>query len=310
MMTWSARFSRRNVCRRILGLGALASVGLLLDGCGRKAPSQREAAASDAVYIPPVSGAPGSLEWAVAGEWRSRDDRARDVWRHPVQTLRFWGLKPGMTVLEFWPGVGWYTDILAPYLARNGGTLIAAQLPPNGDPAQARILEAYRKKLAARPGLYGQPHLTAFGPTTGALAPDSSVDLAIIARNLHDWMMGGFVDKAFHDAFKALKPGGVLSIEDHRGTPGAVQDVLASDGYVQESYVKQLAMEAGFLFDSSSEINANPKDNHSHPFGVWTLPPTRQSAPTGRPEDARFDHKPYDAIGESDRMTLRFVKPK
>ena len=216
-----------------------------------------------------------------------------------------------MTVLEFWPGAGWYSDIVGPYLARSGGKLIGAQFQAgaSADPAQAQVMDAYRQKLAARPGLYGEPVQTAFGPTSGPMAPDGGVDLALMLLNVHNFMTAGIADKAFHDAFKALKPGGVLGVEEHRAAPGGVQDVLASTGYVQEDYVKQLAMENGFRFDGASEINANPKDTRSYPFGVWTLPPTRQSAPTGKPDDPAFDHAKYDAIGESDRMTLRFVKP-
>jgi predicted methyltransferase len=301
----STRISRRSVCH--LALSGAASA--LLAACGRKA-GKAAAPGSDLSSAGPIGPAPGALEWAASGDWRSAADKARDIWRHPVQTLRFWGLKPGMTVLEFWPGIGWYSDILAPYLSRSGGKLIAAQFQvgSSGDPAEARILDSYRKKFADRPGLYGEPELTAFGPSSGPAAAPASVDLAIF-ENVHSWMMGGIVDKAFREAFKALKPEGVLGIEENRAAPGAVQDVLASDGYVQEDYVKQLAAEAGFRFDGSSEINANPKDDRNHPFGVWTLPPTRQSAPAGQPDDPRFDHSRYDAIGESDRMTLRFVKP-
>ena len=128
-------------------------------------------------------------------------------------------------------------------------------------------------------------------------------------RNIHNWMAAGIVDKAFRDAFAALKPGGVLGVEEHRADVGTVQDALAASGYVQQDYVIQLAREAGFALDAASEINANPKDDKDHPFGVWTLPPTRLSAPRGQPPKEGFDHAPYDAIGESDRMTLRFNKP-
>jgi predicted methyltransferase len=215
-----------------------------------------------------------------------------------------------MTVVEFWPGIGWYSDIIAPYLARGGGKLIAAQfqIGAQGDPAQAKILDGYRRKLAARPGLYGQPELTAFGAASGPVAAAASADL-VIFENVHSWMAAGIVDKAFREAFRALKPGGVLGVEENRDAPGGVQDVLALSGYVQEDYVKQLAVEAGFRFAEASEINANPQDDRNHPFGVWTLPPTRQSAPAGKPDNSNFDHSKYDAIGESDRMTLRFVKP-
>jgi predicted methyltransferase len=303
---WSARFSRRSFC---LNAASLGGAGLLLDGCGRKA--QTAASGENPAAVGPSGPSPGALEWAASGDWRPAADKARDAWRHPVQSLRFWGLKPGMTVLEFWPGAGWYSDIIGPYLARSGGKLIGAQFQAgaSGDPAEAQITDAYRKKLAARPGLYGEPVLTAFGPTSGPVAPDGSVDLVLMLLNIHNFMTAGIADKAFHDAFKALKPGGLLGVEEHRGTPGGVQDVLASDGYVQEDYVKQLAMENGFRFDGASEINANPKDTRSYPFGVWPRPPPRLSAPTGQPDNLKFDHAKYDAIGESDRMTLRFVKP-
>ncbi|MBP7651143.1 MAG: methyltransferase, partial [Phenylobacterium sp.] len=133
--------------------------------------------------------------------------------------------------------------------------------------------------------------------------------LVLFLRNLHNWMAAGIAEKAFHDAFVALKPGGVLGVEEHRASPGAVQDVLAADGYVQQAYVIQLAQEAGFILDKTSEINANPRDTKDHPFGVWTLPPVRRSSPRGQPDDPTFNHAKYDAIGESDRMTVRFVKP-
>lgn len=282
-----------------------AAAALALTGCGRKVATSAPEAA------PSGGPAPASLAWAVDGDWRSKADRARDAWRHPAETLSFWGLKPGQTVAEFWPGAGWYTDILAPFLAATGGKLYAAQfqVDPVARPAEAQLVDAYAKKLAAMPALYGQPTITAFGPTSGPAAPAGSVDLAIFARDLSCWMPAGLAEKAFHDAFAALKPGGVLGIEENRGAPGGVQDVLATDGYVQEAYVKRMAQEAGFTFDGASEINANPKDIKAYPFGAWTLPPWRMSAPKGKPDDPKFDHSKYDAIGESDRMTLRFVKP-
>ena len=252
-----------------------------------------------------------TLEEAVAGAWRLPQDRARDAWRHPVETLTFWGLKPGDTVVEFWPGAGWYTDILAPFLAASGGKLYAANLQADdpGEPAAAEIVAAYRRKLREKPKLYGDVEITAFGPTSGPVAPANSADLVLFLRNLHNWMAAGIAEKAFHDAFAALKPGGVLGIEEHRADPGGVPDLLAADGYVQQAYVIQMAKEAGFILDKASEINANPKDTKDHPFGVWTLPPVRRSSPRGQPEDPTFDHTKYDAIGESDRMTLRLIKP-
>jgi predicted methyltransferase len=254
---------------------------------------------------------PMTLEDAVAGSWRSPADKARDAWRHPVESLRFWGLKSGQTVVEFWPGAGWYTDILAPYLAAGGGKLYAANLEAT-DPANSaarEVVQAYRDRLAANPKLYGKVEVTAFGPASGPVAPPGSADLVLFLRNLHDWMAAGVAEKAFRDAYAALKPGGVLGVEEHRADPSGVPDPLAADGYVQQAYVVKLAQEAGFVLDQASEINANPKDTRDHPFGVWTLPPVRRSSPLGQAPDPRFDHAKYDAIGESDRMTLRFVKP-
>jgi predicted methyltransferase len=281
----------------------LAGAGLALAGCGKgkpKAPAEPKAKVTA-----------GTIAWAVAGPWRAAEDRARDPARHPAESLAFWGLKPGATVVEFWPGAGWYTDIIAPFLASTGGKFYAANLQAGdpGEPAAIQVVEAYRTKLAADRKLYGEPVITAFGPTTGAAAPAASADLVLFLRNLHNWMAAGIADKAFKDAYAALKPGGVLGIEEHRQPSGGVQDVLAANGYVQEAYVRRLAQDAGFRFDKASEINANPKDTHDHPFGVWTLPPVRASSPRGKPPNPAFDHAKYDAIGESDRMTLRFTKP-
>jgi predicted methyltransferase len=171
------------------------------------------------------------------------------------------------------------------------------------------VVQALDARLKSRPDLYGEVTTTEFGPTSGAVAPAGTADLVLFLRNLHNWMAAGVAEKAFHDAFEALKPGGALGIEEHRAAPGGAQDPLAADGYVQQAYVIQMATETGFAFDKASEINANPKDDRDHPFGVWTLPPVRRSSPRGQPDDPAFDHAKYDAIGESDRMTLRFVKP-
>ncbi|HEX6866406.1 MAG TPA: methyltransferase, partial [Caulobacteraceae bacterium] len=215
---------------------------------------------------------PKTIEDAVAGDWRPEADKARDKFRHPVQTLNFFGLKQAMTVVEFWPGAGWYTDILAPFLAATGGKLYAANVEPLDD-VRRQAVEAYKKKLAARRRLYGAVSVTAFGVTSGPVAPPGSADLALFFRNIHNWMAAGIADKAFADAFAALKPGGVLGVVEHRADPAMVQDAAAASGYVQQDYVIELAREAGFALDARSEINANPKDTKDHPFGVWTLPP-------------------------------------
>ena len=240
---------------------------------------------------------------------RAPADKDRDVWRHPEASLLFWGLKPGMTVIDVDPGTGWWTDILAPYLARTGGHYIAAV----GDLADPKLSDEARKGRAAfeakyvgHPQLYGDVTLVGFGRASGPLAPAGSVDLVLISRETHNWVTNGFIDKAFADFHAALNPGGVLAIEDHRAPAGA--DPKRGDGYIPESYVIDRAKADGFAFAARSDINANPKDTKDYPFGVWTLPPTRRSAPGGQPPDPAFDHAKYDAIGESDRMTLKFVK--
>jgi predicted methyltransferase len=278
----------------------------LLAGCKgtSRAPVTSEVPADGA------SSTTGSLEWAVGGDWRAAD-RPRDRWLHPLETLRFLGLKPDQEVVEFWPGRGLWTEILAPYLARNNGTLYAAsfQLGAQADPAEASIVQRFKDRFGGDHRLYGDVHMTEFGPTSPPVAPAGSADLALFLLKLHEWMAAGLADKAFHDAFAALKPGGVLGVVQHRANIGGLQDPAATNGYVQEPYVKRLAAEAGFADVSSSEANANPNDTKDHPFGVWTLPPERLSAPRGAPADPNFNHAKYDLIGESDRMTLKFRRP-
>lgn len=281
---------------------AFLASGLALAACHKPADG-----------APPPASAKGinTLAEAVAGAWRTPQDRARDRWRHPAESLAFWGLGPGMTVVEFWPGAGWYTDIIAPFLAGTHGKLHVANIDADdpAEPAARQAAEAFAAKLKSQPRLYGEVALTEFSATSGPVAPAGSCDLALFLRNLHNWMAAGIAEKAFHDAFAALKPGGVLGLEEHRAVPGGVQNALAPDGYVLEAYAVELAEAAGFRLSGKSEINANPKDSKGHPFGVWTLPPTRLSAPRGQPAQPNFDHTRYDLIGESDRMTLRFVKP-
>lgn len=271
----------------------LAGGAALLAACDRGEPAP-------AGFVDP-------LDAAVAGAWRPASDRARDAWRHPAETLRFFGLQPAQTVAEFWPGAGWYTAILAPYLKVAGGRLIAVQVDPAAGGADAELVGRFRERFSnAR--VFGRPMIAAFGPETPPPAPADSVDLVLFLRNLHNWMSAGLAEKAFADAHVILRAGGVLGVEQHRAALDAPQDPLAASGYVQQAYVRRLAEEAGFAFDGASEINANPADNREHPFGVWTLPPVRRASLPGTPPDPAFDHAPYEAIGESDRMTLRFRK--
>mgnify|MGYP001485190851 CR=1 FL=1 len=251
----------------------------------------------------------GSLAWAIAGPWRI--DPERDQWRHPLQTLLFWGLEPGMSVLEVLPGRGWYTAILAPYLAANGGQLTVAGFDPqNGSMAQRETMAAFDARFNADPSLYGHITRTSVrGEGGAALAPANSIDLAILANNVHTLMAEGVAERLFRDVLTALKPGGAFGVEQHRAASTGLQDPLAGTGYVQEAYVKALAQEAGFEFVAASDVNANPRDTRDHPFGVWTLPPTLRTSPLGQPDNPAFNSAPYQAIGESDRMTLKFRKP-
>jgi predicted methyltransferase len=249
----------------------------------------------------------GSLSWAIAGPWRL--DAHRDRWRRPLQTLLFWGLTGEMTVLEVLPGRGWYTSILAPYLASNGGKLIAASFDPNSaSPARREVLAAWEDRFGSNEKLFGDIERAIVAPGVPLAAP-GSVDLAILANVLHTLMAEGGAERVFADVAAALKPGGVLGVEQHRASSGGMQSPSAESGYVQEAYVRALAQESGLEFVQGDDINANPRDTRDHPFGVWTLPPDLRTAPLGQPPDDKFDTSPYEAIGESDRMTLKFRKP-
>ena len=247
---------------------------------------------------------------AIDDPRRPAADRARDVYRHPGESLTFWGLKRGETVIDVNPGTGWWTDIIAPYLAASGGRYIAAGADLN-NPALSdgarKDRAAFEAKYADK-AVYGDVSVVGFGKVSGQLAPPNTVDLVLVSREIHNWaQVDGFTQKAFGDFYSALKPGGILAIEEHRAIEGA--DPKKGDGYLPESYVVAEARKAGFALAARSEINANPKDTRNHPFGVWTLPPTSRSSPFGQPANPQFDHAPYLAIGESDRMTLKFVKP-
>ena len=256
-------------------------------------------AAGPAGAIPKGAWADGALAQAVNSTERSPKFVARDKYRHPRESLSFWGLKPGMTVLEIWPSGGYWTEILAPYTKATNGKYIAA-IESASSPLPAKFSDKAK---------YGDIAVTQFNEKSPALAAPGTADFLLTSRNIHDWMgTPGMPEKAFRDFYAVLKPGGILAVEQHRADPRPMKP-NASDGYMSTAAVKKLAGDAGFIYEDSSEINANPKDTKDHPFGVWTLPPTRRSAASGQPADPKFDHTKYDAIGESDRMTLRFRKP-
>ncbi len=258
---------------------------------------------------PPKFAEDAPLVEAIAGAWRPAADKARDKYRHPLESLTFWGLHPGTVVADLEPGGGYWTQILAPYERLTGGRYIAGVADLN-NPALSEGGKKGRETFAARfadAAVYGKVELANFGPKSAPFAAPGSVDIVLTSRELHNWAPAGRIDKIMGDAYAALKPGGYLAVEDHRADPRP-ETAGMKDGYIATATVIAAAKKAGFVLDAQSEINANPKDTKDHPFGVWTLPPSRQASADGKPDPA-FDHAKYDAIGESDRMTLRFRKP-
>ncbi len=257
------------------------------------------------------------LEAAVKGPARASAHVVRDIHRHPVESLTFWGLKPGLTVIEAQPGTGYWTEILAPYAKATGGRYVATA-PDVDAPSANEATRTGRKAFEARyadEAKFGKVAFAGFGPESRPLGAPASADLVLTARNIHNWVWSGMIDKAMADFYAVLKPGGVLAIEEHRADPRP-QATEGRDGYLSIATVVALAEKAGFRLVAQSDINANPKDTKDHVFGVWTLPPYRAKAfPTftkdwpGRPANVAYDAAKYEAIGESDRMTLRFVKP-
>ncbi len=289
------RRTHRQIRRALFGLGLGLALGL------------------GPVVASPSFAADKALTAAVAGPWRSYESRARDVYRHPEAALSFWGLRPGMTIVELEPGnKGWWVEILAPYAKATGGHYIAA-LPDRTEPgiteaslaARTKAHAAFAEEVADK-AIYGNASAIDFGPKKlGALAPQSA-DMVLVARSFHNWARSGRTEPYLQAIATLLKPGGVLAVEQHRIPAGSEQK--PDTGYVTEAYVIEAAQKAGLVLEARSEINANPKDEHNHPFGVWTLKPIRSSSDASRTlsPDERVQ---YDAIGESDRMTLRFRKP-
>lgn len=242
------------------------------------------------------------LDAVLKGDWRSAADQARDKYRHPVKTLAFFEVKPDMTVIEITPGGGWYAKVLAPWLADDGHYVAAVMKPKEAKSEAAQNETTLQKLFKAHPAQFGNADVVEFDRNAPEFGPADSADRVLTFRNAHNWVMGGFAPAMFKGFFKVLKPGGVLGVVDHRADKGADVDKVKGSGYLPLAYVIKLATDAGFTLDAESEINANPKDTHDHPKGVWTLPPTLT---LGDKDKAK-----YETIGESDRMTLRFIKPK
>ena len=288
-----------NSLRKSVGF-ALASASILaLSACGNSAVT----ASTDA----PTAQQTQAVTLAeIAAHPRRADQAARDKFRNPVQTLEFFGIEPSMNVGEVWGG--WYTPIIAPYLASGGGTYTAILYQEEGSERAVARNQAFKDKFVGAEGM-GNIEIASFGKNEAPITAPDSLDMLLTFRNVHNWMGGGYADKAFADFYAALKPGGILGVVEHRLPESSVQDPKGRSGYVQESYMKDLAKRAGFEFVGSSEVNSNPRDTADHPVGVWTLPPRSAVPKEGSPEAKDFDAALYKNIGESDRATLMFRKP-
>jgi len=294
-------------------LALAASLALVLAACGSSPPPAPAAAvapvakpANDQPTEPPPPQSADQpfaqkLDVVLAGAWRSEQNKARDQYRHPKQTLEFFGLAPGMSLIELTPGGGWYAEILAPLLKGSGAYTAAIVTPKKKEGEDAADMDALSKKFAADPADFGEAKVEQFDVKAPNFGPANSADMVVTFRNVHNWVMADAAPGMFKAFFDVLKPGGVLGVVDHRAAPDAELEKIKKSGYLPEDYVVKLATDAGFQLDAKSQINANPKDDRDHPEGVWTLPPSLALKDK--------DREKYLAIGESDRMTLRFVKP-
>jgi len=249
----------------------------------------------------PVGAKDADLAKAISGTHRSENFVARDAARKPQQVLEFVGIKPTMSVIEISPGAGYWTEILGPYL-KDKGTYYTTVSPASGGERAVQAANNWKAKLEANKAIYGDVKTAEFGRGVTDIVPEGSVDMVLTFRNVHNWMMGGMADDAFAAFYKALKPGGVLGVEEHRGRTDQPQDPQARSGYVREDYTIALAEKAGFKFVGKSEVLANPKDTKDYEGGVWTLPPTLRLGDK--------DRQKYLAIGEADNFLLKFEKPK
>jgi len=275
--------------RKILAAAtALCTAVLLAGGCVTPQSSREETAAA--------------LDRVLAGGTRTEANRARDIYRHPRETLLFFGVRPELRVAEIWPEPGWYTEILAPLL-KTSGHYLAVTMAPNPESKYITETEArFDGFLTEHAADFGTVERSSLGSSGADIAAPGSLDLILTFRNLHNWLEDGSAPQVIASFFRALKPGGVLGVEDHRAAPGAPVDEKARNGYVNEDYAVRLIESAGFRLVAKSEINSNPNDTKDYEQGVWTLPPTFRLG--------NKDRERYAAIGESDRFTLKFVKPR
>jgi len=241
------------------------------------------------------------LNNAVHAQTRTPDMIARDAARHPAAELAFFGITPRSNVVEIWPWTGYWTQILAPYLHEQGTYTLAMGVPDSADHANGfAMTPSFRALLDAHPEVYGKGTLTMFGPHHPDLALPGSADLVLTFRNLHNWMGSGDAPEMLAAIHRALKPEGVLGVEDHRANTKTAQDPKAHNGYVRQDYAVALVEKAGFRLVGTSEVNSNPRDTADHPYGVWTLPPSYAMG--------AVDHDKYTAIGEADNFVLKFVR--
>jgi len=271
---------------RAIALACLLAGGALLCGCATTGGQETTARALDGI---------------LAGSQRTEADRSRDAYRHPKETLLFFGIRPQMRVLQVWPESGWYTAIIAPLLQAQGRYIGGVIAPDPGSRFLAARLAGYRRLLASRPDLYGKVKVVTFPLDGGDVLPPRSVDMVLSFCDLHEWMALGDAQQALATIYRALAPGGVFGVVDNRGNPALPQDPRAKAGYVRQDYAIGMIQAAGFRLVATSQVNANPNDTKDYPAGVWALPPDYR---LGNVDRAR-----YRAIGESDRFTLKFIKP-
>lgn len=281
--------------RRLLQTLPCALAAVALPGCAQ-VPRTAAATAADAE-------ADAALRAAVDAAHRSPANRARDAWRHPLETLAFFGLQPRQTVVELQPGGGWYSEILAPCLRERGRYFAAHFAADTPNAYQRRARAGFVARMAAAPAVYERATLGTLPGAAGFtdIGPPGSVDLVLTFRNVHNWLEDGSLDATLRACHALLRPGGTLGVVDHRAAPGTALEAMKKSGYVTEALMQERARAAGFTLAAKSEVNANPRDTKDHPGGVWSLPPTLGG------KDVRREH--FLAIGESDRFTHRYLKP-